>query len=112
MGSESSKYAEGFRDLIERFLRRDIEPHLFEQQFLDMFKKEPADLDEDVFQVLGRLFGDVDAFCADPSLSVKPPTGSPKKDSANTVPRPSHSSRFCCEAVSIVGAFAHSAKAG
>lgn len=64
MEAAVSKYVE----LIERFASGAIDAPTFELAYLKMFKNEPARLPATAFAVLDQLFGDVDAFCADPTL--------------------------------------------
>ena len=40
----------------------------FEVVFLRLYKADPTAWPADVFDVLDRFFGDVDAFCSDPAL--------------------------------------------
>ena len=57
-----------YKTLIEKFLSGSIDANTFEYSYLDMFKKERVILPEPVFEILDRLFADVDAFCSDPAL--------------------------------------------
>lgn len=54
--------------LIERFTSGAIDARTFETTYLDMFKSESAPLPDLAFNVLDRLFADVDAYCADENL--------------------------------------------
>lgn len=64
MEAAVSKYVE----LIERFVSGAMDATAFESAYLKMFKNESARLPNTAFTVLDELFGDVDAFCADPVL--------------------------------------------
>ena len=54
-----SKYV----SLITSFVRGQVDAKAFETSYLRLFKHEPAMLPEEVFDVLDRLFADVDAYC-------------------------------------------------
>ncbi len=54
--------------LLDRFLRKEVATTDFEREYLAMFKEERSFLPDEVFCVLDRLFGDVDALCMDPEL--------------------------------------------
>ena len=57
-----------YRDLIRAFLEEQLTAVEFETRFLAMFKDEEKPFESSVFDILDRLFSDVDAFCADESL--------------------------------------------
>lgn len=57
-----------YRKLIEQFLNNQISALDFEREYLDMFKNDTTEWPEAEYDVLNDLFGDVDAFCADPEL--------------------------------------------
>lgn len=54
--------AERYRSMIEAFLGGVLSAERFERAFLDAFKSEPMGMDEDIYLVLDRLFGAVDAY--------------------------------------------------
>lgn len=54
--------------LIKSFLTGDLTALDFESKYLDTFKSDPTLRPQEVFLVLDKLFGDVDAFCAEPNL--------------------------------------------
>lgn len=54
--------------LIRSFLNNQTSALTFEREYLDMFKNDATDWSEAEYDVLNDLFGDVDAFCADPHL--------------------------------------------
>lgn len=58
-------------ELIDTFLDNKISASTFEREYLNMFKNDPTTWSEEEYTVLNDLFGDVDAFCADPSLRDK-----------------------------------------
>ena len=55
-------------ELIESFLSNQISPFEFQRKYLDMFKEDDSEGTEEEYEVLNDLFGDVDAFYADPEL--------------------------------------------
>ena len=57
-----------YRKLIESFVYRKIDPKTFERDYLDWFKNDATEWSESEYEILNDLFGDVDAFCADPQL--------------------------------------------
>ena len=56
-----------YGQLMDKLLTGSIQPVQFQQLYLDHFKREEF-LEEPLFQVLDRLFGAVDAYCADPEI--------------------------------------------
>lgn len=59
-----SKYIE----LLLSFLHNRISPLDFEHAYLNLYLNDATEWSEAEFAVLDELFGDVDAFCADPKL--------------------------------------------
>jgi Bacterial self-protective colicin-like immunity len=57
-----------YMTLLRQFLCGSISASEFERRYLDAFKNDTAEYTETVYQVLDELFGDVDAYCADPAL--------------------------------------------
>src|SRR5579859_7723381 len=57
-----------YRFLIQSFLDKRLTALEFERQFLRLFKDEPDPLASEAYEILNKLFSDVDAFCANPSL--------------------------------------------
>src|SRR5690349_10907561 len=55
-------------DLIESYTKGHISPSEFESRFLRMFKEEKRIPPPQVYQILNKLFTDVDAYCSDPAL--------------------------------------------
>ena len=62
-----------YRDLLERFLARELAVEQFQAMYLAIFKNESRRLDEPEFLLLDELFGDVDSFTADPELLAEQP---------------------------------------
>jgi hypothetical protein len=54
--------------ILKEFVSKKIPANEFESQFLEMFKNETAPISEREFQILDKLFGDVDAYCNEPNL--------------------------------------------
>ena len=54
--------------LLHRFLAGALSAEDFQRAYLERFKNESRELDDSLFEILDELFGDVDAFCADPAL--------------------------------------------
>ena len=57
--------------LLQSFLAGASSAEDFQRAYLDLFKNESRKLDDFLFEILDELFGDVDAFCADPDLLTK-----------------------------------------
>lgn len=55
--------------LMEDFRQKKMDASAFERQFLETYKKDQTDWNDKEFAILDELFGAVDAFCGDPSLS-------------------------------------------
>lgn len=64
MDSALHKYCE----LIARYLAGEISAPVFQADYFAMFKGETSHLNAESFRHLDRLFGDLDAFVADPAL--------------------------------------------
>ena len=54
--------------LIEDFLKNKITAKQFEQSYLHIFKSDETFRTGKEFEILDRIFSDVDSFCDDPSL--------------------------------------------
>jgi len=54
--------------LLHGFLSGASSAEDFQRAYIDCFKNESRALDDSLFEILDELFGDVDAFCADPDL--------------------------------------------
>jgi hypothetical protein len=59
---------DAYRKLIQSFLSHELSPLEFEAQYLTRFKEEPHIPSPEIYEILNRLFSDVDAFCSDPRL--------------------------------------------
>ncbi len=57
-----------YLDLIDDFLTGRVSATEFEGRYLQVFKADSARRPDRVFEVLDRLFADVDAFVAEPQL--------------------------------------------
>jgi len=57
-----------YLDLMGEFASRRLSGADFETQYLSLFKQDDTRRAPLVFDVLDRIFGDVDAFSADPAL--------------------------------------------
>ena len=62
-----------YRELLERFVRHEIDIDSFQRSYFDKFKNDPREMDETVFRILDTLFGDIDSFTTDASLLQKDP---------------------------------------
>jgi self-protective colicin-like immunity protein len=54
--------------LLEAFIEGRIDAQTFEQFYLERFKSDTTRWPEGEYQILNDLFGDIDAFCAEPEL--------------------------------------------
>lgn len=54
--------------LISSFVADKIAAADFEREYLKLFKADETEWPEAEFAILDELFGEVDAFCADPQL--------------------------------------------
>lgn len=54
--------------LIDSFVHGGISALEFERVYLQMYKEDPTIRPESEYEILDRLFSDVDAFCADSGL--------------------------------------------
>ncbi len=59
---------EPYINLLSSFLKADISASDFESQYLNLYKSDTTLFPDDEFLILDQLFGDVDAFSADPNL--------------------------------------------
>ena len=57
-----------FTNLISLFIIGKISAVEFEHKYLQLFKNDQTNHSKQLFLVLDKLFGDVDAFCPDPML--------------------------------------------
>jgi len=59
---------ESYRALIRMFLNGSISSDDFSLQFMNRFKAEDADMDDNLFETLDGLFSDADAYTDDDIL--------------------------------------------
>ena len=64
----TDKNIQRYIELLRAFVSNAIPAREFERSFLELFKSDETVFAEDVFTILDELFGNVDAFCADPLL--------------------------------------------
>jgi len=62
-----------YEQLLEQFVSGAMPVEEFQATYLDLFKNEGR-LDEQLFELLDELFGDVDSFTADPQLLAENPS--------------------------------------
>lgn len=60
-----------YLSLMESFHTGRITSGQFEQRYLTLFKADQRLFPEEIFNVLNRLFSDVDAFVADPEIRAQ-----------------------------------------
>ena len=63
---------EKYIKLLQNFAGRKINADEFEQRFLQLFKGDNNLQPGREFQILDKLFADVDAYCSDPDLIEDP----------------------------------------
>lgn len=54
--------------LMKSFLENKIDANDFERRYFSMFKNDTSSWTEAEYENLNYLFGELDAFCADPEL--------------------------------------------
>ena len=64
----TTRMANRYKQLISGFINREISAPEFESRYLAMFKNDKNKVGGEKFNVLDRLFADVDAYEADPEL--------------------------------------------
>ena len=57
-----------YLDLIAAFLCGDISARDFEGKYLQMFKDDPRIFPNELYEVLNKLFTDLDVYCDDSTL--------------------------------------------
>lgn len=62
---------EDYQDLLDRYIRGEFSVQEFQTRYLNRFKNEDRQLDDELFAILDELFGDVDAFSGDPMVRVE-----------------------------------------
>ena len=63
-----------YKLMLDRFLSGEICVHEFQERYLASFKSEVQRLDVDLYEVLQKVFGDVDSYTEDPDLLVTNPS--------------------------------------
>jgi len=64
----SDNRLEQYIALISSLVADKIDAADFEREYLKIFKEDATEWSEAEFAILDELFGEVDAFCADPQL--------------------------------------------
>lgn len=64
----AARMADRYKELISKFVDREISASEFESCYLTLFKSDRSKVGGEKFNILDRLFADVDAFEADPEL--------------------------------------------
>lgn len=64
----STRALSEYKELIQLFVNRAISANEFEYRYLRMFKDDPTIRPEAEYDVLNRLFSDLDAFSPEPEL--------------------------------------------
>ena len=64
----ATRMADRYKQLISKFVDREISASEFESCYLALFKSDRSKVGGEKFNILDRLFADVDAFEADPEL--------------------------------------------
>ncbi len=57
-----------YKQLIFDFVSGKIPVEEFEPSYLKMAKEEQVIFNNSIYQIIGTLFSDVDAYCGDPEL--------------------------------------------
>lgn len=57
--------------LLQEFLSGASSAKDFQRAYMVRFTNETRKMDDSLFKILDELFGDLDAFCADPDLLAK-----------------------------------------
>jgi hypothetical protein len=63
--------SDDYQKLMDRFLSGEMPAGEFQIAFLEKFKNETTIFGAAVFELLDKVFSDVDAFSADPKLLAK-----------------------------------------
>ena len=66
--------ADEYLSLITSYIDGRIDAKSFSRMYLEKFKNEISELPEDSFEILDRLFGDVDSYTDDEDLSASMPS--------------------------------------
>lgn len=60
--------AREYSEIMEGFLNQSLSPAEFQERYLAKFKSEKRTMDEKTYQILDKVFGDLDAFTTDDLL--------------------------------------------
>lgn len=60
--------ANRYRQVIFEFINGEMSPPEFERSYLSLFKSDTTKVGGEKFDILDKLFADVDAFVEDPEL--------------------------------------------
>ena len=66
--TETTNKLNPYIHLMESFLAHKIDASEFERRYFSMFKNDTSSWTEAEYENLNYLFGELDAFCADPEL--------------------------------------------
>ncbi|EKT4440062.1 colicin immunity domain-containing protein [Stenotrophomonas maltophilia] len=66
--------ADEYLSLITSYIDGKIDTKSFSRMYLEKFKNERSELPEDAFEILDRLFGDVDSYTDDEELLASMPS--------------------------------------
>ena len=58
----------GYINLIAAFVWGNVSALEFEQRYLRMFKEDPRIFPQELYDILNKLFTDVDVFCGDSAI--------------------------------------------
>jgi hypothetical protein len=62
------EFPDNFIEMMKRFRDGSMDAPAFVAEFLGTFKAETAQMPDDVYECLNRVFGDADCYTADPEL--------------------------------------------
>lgn len=63
------KSLEKYVNIISDFISGKVTVAQFEELFLRTFKNENKNLDIEIYDILNKLFSDIDAYCGDPGIA-------------------------------------------
>ena len=64
----ATRMADRYKPLISKFINKEISASEFESCYIALFKRDKSKVGGEKFDILDRLFADVDAYEADPEL--------------------------------------------
>jgi Bacterial self-protective colicin-like immunity len=59
-----------YQELIAAFVSNRLPVQDFERRYLEMFKSETRTFPREEYEILNKLFTDIDMFCADPNIRI------------------------------------------